>query len=105
MALQPGGYTDRPEDDNTRNAHLAFNRGKIQGILETLAILKDVITGKDDGSGTINSPEIEKVRRSVFLLRDALAHASDKSTYLSKQAKQALEEAIKVAETLRYQKG
>ena len=105
MALQPGGYTDRPEDDNTRNAHPAFNRGKIQGILETLAILKDVITGKDDGSGTINSPEIEKVRRSVFLLRDALAHASDKSTYLSKQAKQALEEAIKVAETLRFQKG
>ena len=35
MALQPGGYTDRPEDDNTRNAHPAFNRGKIQGILET----------------------------------------------------------------------
>ena len=105
MALQPGGYTDRPEDDNTRNAHPAFNRGKIQGILETLAILKDVVTGDDDGSGTINSPEIEKIRRSVFLLRDALSHASDKSTYLSKQAKEALEEAIKVAETLRYQKG
>ena len=105
MAFQPGGYTDRPEDDNTRNAHPAFNRGKIQGILETLAILKDVITGKDDGSGTINSPEIEKIRRSVFLLRDALAHASDKSTYLSKQAKEALEEATKIAETLRYQKG
>jgi hypothetical protein len=105
MALQPGGYTDRPEDDNTRNAHPAFNRGKIQGILETLAILKDVITGNDDGSGTINSPEIEKIRRSVFLLRDALSHASDKSTYLSKQAKEALDEAIKVADTLRYQKG
>ena len=105
MALQPGGYTDRPEDDNTRNAHPAFNRGKIQGILETLAILKDVITGNDDGYGTINSPEIEKIRRSVFLLRDALSHASDKSTYLSKQAKEALDEAIKVADTLRYQKG
>tara|TARA_R100000805_G_C3521021_1_gene43385 strand:+ start:95 stop:412 length:318 start_codon:yes stop_codon:yes gene_type:complete len=105
MALQPGGYTDRPEDDNTRNAHPAFNRGKIQGILETLAILKDVVTGDDDGSGTINSPEIEKIRRSVFLLRDALSHASDKSTYLSKQAKEALDKAIKVAETLRYQKG
>ena len=105
MALQPGGYTDRPEDDNTRNAHPAFNRGKVQGILETLAILKDIITGSDDGSGTINSPEIEKIRRSVFLLRDALSHASDKSTYLSKQAKEALDQAIKVAETLRYQKG
>ncbi len=21
MAIQPGGYMDRPEDDNTRNAH------------------------------------------------------------------------------------
>ena len=105
MAVQPGGYLDRPQDDNTHNAHPAWKRGKIAGILETLAILKDIITGSDDGSGTINSPEIEKVRRSVFLLRDALAHASDKSTYLSKQAKQALEEAIKVAETLRYQKG
>ena len=105
MALQPGGYTDRPEDDNTRNAHPAFNRGKIQGILETLAILKDVITGSDDGSGTINSPEIEKIRRAVFLLRDALSHASDKSTFLSKQAKEALDKAIEVADTLRYQKG
>ena len=105
MAIQPGGYMDRPEDDNTRNAHPAFNRGKIQGILETLAILKDVITGSDNGSGKINSSEIEKIRRSVFLLRDALSHASDKSTYLSKQAKEALDEAIKVAETLRFQKG
>ena len=38
MALQPGGYTDRPEDDNTKNAHPAYNRGKARGILETLAI-------------------------------------------------------------------
>ena len=105
MAVQPGGYLDRPQDDNTHNAHPAFKRGKIAGILETLAIFKDVITGSDDGSGTINSPEIEKIRRSIFLMRDTLAHASDKSTYLSKQAKEALNEAVKVAETLRYQKG
>ena len=105
MAVQPGGYLDRPQDDNTHNAHPAWKRGKIAGILETLAIFKDVITGSDDGSGTINSPEIEKIRRSIFLMRDTLAHASDKSTYLSKQAKEALNEAVKVAETLRYQKG
>mgnify|MGYP003140960929 FL=1 len=105
MAVQPGGYLDRPQDDNTHNAHPAFKRGKIAGILETLAIFKDVITGSDDGSGTINSPEIEKIRRSIFLMRDTLEHASDKSTYLSKQAKEALNEAVKVAETLRYQKG
>jgi len=103
MALQPGGYTDRPQDDNTRNAHPAFNRGKVKGILETLAIIRNVITGEDNGSGTINSEEIEKIRRAVFILKDALDHASDKSTYLSKQAKEALAEAQKAANTLRYQ--
>ncbi len=103
MAIQPGGYIDRPEDDNTRNAHPAFNRGKAKGILETLAIVKNIITGEDDGSGTINSPEIEKIRRSVFLMRDALEHASGKSTYLSKPAKEALNEAKEVASTLIYQ--
>ena len=72
MALQPGGYTDRPQDDNTKNAHPAFNRGKSRGILETLAILRNVITGDDNGSGTINSAEIEKIRRAVFILKDAL---------------------------------
>ena len=104
MAIQSGGYLDRPEDDNTHKAHPAWKRGKIAGILETLAIFKDVITGADDGTGTINSPEIEKIRRSIVIMREALNHASDKSTYLSKPAKEALNEAIKVAETLRYQK-
>ena len=103
MALQPGGYTDRREDDNTKHAHPAFNRGKAKGILETLAIFKKVITGEDDGSGTINSPEIEKIRRSIYIMREALYHASDKSTYLSKPAKEALHEAHEVANTLRYQ--
>ena len=103
MAIQPGGYMDRPEDDNTRNAHPAFNRGKIKGILETLAIVRNIIIGEDNGSGTINSDEIEKIRRAVFILKDALDHASDKSTYLSKQAKEALAEAQEVANTLRYQ--
>ena len=103
MALQPGGYTDRHEDDNTKKAHPAFNRGKIRGILETLAILKKVITGEDNGTGTINSPEIEKIRRSIFVMREALDHASDKSTYLSKPAKEALNEAHKIADSLRFQ--
>lgn len=103
MAIQPGGYMDRPEDDNTRNAHPAFNRGKIKGILETLAIIRNIIIGEDNGSGTINSEEIEKIRRAVFILKEALDHASDKSTYLSKQAKEALAEAQKIANTLRFQ--
>jgi len=103
MPVQPGGYLDKPEDDNTYKAHPAFNRGKAKGILETLAIIRNIIVGTDDGSGTINSEEIEKIRRAVFLLKDALEHASDKSTYLSKQAKEALAEAQKVANTLRFQ--
>ena len=36
-------------------------------------------------------------------MRSTLDHAQDKSTYLSKQCKEALEEATKVADTLRYQ--
>ena len=104
MAVQSGGYLDRHEDDNTHNAHPAYKRGKVAGILETLAICKEVITGQDNGSGTINSPEIEKIRRATFLMREALVHASDKSTYLSKPAKEALDKATKVANTLRYQK-
>ncbi len=103
MALQPGGYTDRPQDDNTKNAHPAYNRGKARGILETLAIIRHIITGQDNGSGAINSSEIEKIRRAVFLMRDTLAHASDKSTYLSKQAKEALDEATKLANSLTFQ--
>jgi len=103
MALQPGGYTDRPEDDNTTKAHPAFNRGKVQGILETLALLRNVVVGLDDGQGTNNSEELEKIRRAVFIMRDTLNHAQDKSTYLSKNCKEALEQATKVANTLRFQ--
>ena len=103
MAIQPGGYTDRPEDDNTNNAHPAYKRGKVKGILETLAIVKKVITGEDNGTGTINSPEIEKIRRSIFIMIEALDHASDKSTYLSKPAKEAINEAREIANTLRFQ--
>ena len=112
MAIQPGGYLDNPQDDNSHKAHPAFNRGKIAGILETLAIFKEVITGEDNGSGTINSPEIEKIRRATFLMREGLqsaadktgAPASDKSTYLSKPAKDALNESTKIAESLRFQR-
>jgi hypothetical protein len=103
MAMQPGGYTDNPENDNTPRAHPAYNRGKATGILETLAIMRKVIVGSDDGSGTINSEEIEKIRRSIFIMREALDHASDKSTYLSKPAKEALNEAYESANSLRFQ--
>ena len=104
MAVQPGGYTDNIKDDNTRNAHPAFNRGKARGILETLSIIGDVIVGKDNGSGSINSSEIEKIRRAVYIMRESLLHASDKSTYLSKPAKEALNEATEHAKSLICQK-
>ena len=42
MAVQPGGYTDNIQDDNTPRAHPAYNRGKARGILETLSIIKDI---------------------------------------------------------------
>ena len=104
MAVQPGGYTDNIQDDNTPRAHPAYNRGKARGILETLAIIKDIIVGVDNGSGTINSTEIEKVRRAIVVYREALVHASDKSTFLSKQAKEALDKASELANTLIYQR-
>ena len=110
MAVQPGGYTDNIQDDNTPRAHPAFNRGKAKGILETLSIMRDIIVGHDIilmncfYFGTINSSEIEKIRRAIVTYREALVHASDKSTFLSKQAKEALDEASTVANTLRYQK-
>ena len=100
MAIQSGGYLDRPEDDNTHKAHPAWKRGKIAGILETLAIFKDVITGADDGTGTINSPEIEKIRRSIVIMRESLKTP----TKAPNDSKKALEKAVGVADTLRYQK-
>ena len=100
MAVQAGGYLDRPQDDNTKNAHPAFNRGKIKGILETLAIFKEVITGEDNGSGTINSPEIEKIRRSIVIMREAL----DTPSKAPSDLKKSLLEAAEIADTLRYQK-
>jgi hypothetical protein len=107
MALQPGGYTDRPQDDNTRNSHPAFKRGKVRGILETLAILRNIINGVDNGSGSINSPEIEKIRRAVFIMKEALSTApSEKDgskSPLSKPHKAALDEAKKIADTLTFQ--
>ena len=102
MAMQPGGYTDRPQDDNTKNAHPAFNRGKIRGILETLAILRKIIIGEDNGSGTINSPEIEKIRRSIVIMREALQDEKSGGTNIETQ--NALQEAVYHANELRYQK-
>ena len=76
MAIQPGGYIDRPQDDNTKHAHPAFQRGAAKGTLDVLDILRGVITGEDDGSGTCNAAEIEKIRRAVYIMRQALLNKS-----------------------------
>ena len=93
-------YLDRPQDDNTPKAHPAFNRGKIDGIRTVLSIFKNVINGKDDGTGEIASPQIEAIRQAIFTYKDTLEHASDKSTYLSKQAAESLEEAKNIVDKI-----
>lgn len=93
-------YLDRPQDDNTQKAHPAFNRGKIDGIRTVLAIFKNVINGTDDGTGEIASPQIEAIRKAIFTYKDTLEHASDKSTYLSKQAAESLEEAKNIVDKI-----
>tara|TARA_R110002012_G_scaffold9468_1_gene43505 strand:+ start:658 stop:924 length:267 start_codon:yes stop_codon:yes gene_type:complete len=81
-----------------------FDKGRMKGTLDVLDILRSVIIGTDDGSNTINAGEIEKIRRAVFIMREALVHASDKSTYLSKPAKDALDQAEKLAHSLAFRK-
>lgn len=93
-------YLDRPQDDNTPKAHPAFKRGKIDGVKTVLSIFKNVITGVDSGAGEIASPQIEAIRQAIFTYKNTLEHASDKSTYLSKQAAESLEEAKKIVENI-----
>jgi|TARA_B100001094_G_C18060355_1_gene734739 hypothetical protein len=93
-------YLDRPQDDNTPKAHPAFNRGKIDGIRTVLSIFKNVINGTDTGTGEIASPQIESIRKAIFTYKDTLEHASDKSTYLSKQAAESLQEAKNIVDKI-----
>jgi hypothetical protein len=86
-------YLDRPEDDNTRKAHPAYNRGKLASTVYFLKLIKGTVSGTDVGEGQISSPQIEAARRAILHLTNALKHASGKSTYLSSQAKEALEKA------------
>ena len=103
--MQPGGYLDRPEDDLTKNAHPSFRRGRTKGTLDVLTIIKEIITGSDPGDGTINAVEIEKIRRAVFILREALLACSDqRNSELAKPAKEALDKAVKLANTFSFRK-
>lgn len=85
-------YLDRPQDDNTPKAHPAWKRGFKQGqragVTAMLKIVKDIIDGKDNGSGYNNTPEIEAVRRAVLEYRAVLGEKSIDS----KKAKKALKD-------------
>tara|TARA_R110000744_G_scaffold94115_5_gene181724 strand:+ start:9867 stop:10169 length:303 start_codon:yes stop_codon:yes gene_type:complete len=98
--MSESSYLDRPQDDNTPKAHPAFTRGKIAGIRTLLSIFKNVINGTDNGTGEIASPQVEAMRKAIFTYKDTLEHASDKSTYLSKQAVESLEEAKNIVDKI-----
>tara|TARA_R110001592_G_scaffold211522_1_gene463386 strand:+ start:900 stop:1241 length:342 start_codon:yes stop_codon:yes gene_type:complete len=86
-------YLDRPQDDETRKSHPAYNRGKLASTVYFLKLIKGTVSGTDIGEGQISSPQIEAARRAILHLSSALKHASGKSTYLSSQAKEALDKA------------
>ena len=82
-------YLDRPQDDNTHKAHPAFKRGKINGVISMLKIVKDIIEGVDTGNGVNNSDPVESIRRAVLEYQSAL----ENSTVDSKEAKKSLKKA------------
>jgi hypothetical protein len=81
-------YLDRPQDDNTHNAHPAFKRGKVTGVVTILSVIKNIISGVDTGKGENVSPQVEAARRAVLELMQALeAETSKDSTKAIKKAK------------------
>jgi hypothetical protein len=81
-------YLDRPQDDNTHNAHPAFKRGKVTGVVTILSVIKNIISGVDTGTGENVSPQVEAARRAVLELMQALeAETSKDSTKAIKKAK------------------
>lgn len=77
-------YLDQPQYDNTPKAHPAYWRGKARGINDVLAIVSDIMMGKDDGSGSNNHKDIETMRQSLLVWRDTLA-ANDAASKKSKK--------------------
>lgn len=77
-------YLDRPALDDTPKAHPAFFRGKALGINSVLKIVSDVMLGLDNGSGTNNHPDIEKMRQSLLIWRDEINKSLDKKVEKNK---------------------
>tara|TARA_R110002012_G_scaffold261357_1_gene443264 strand:- start:5500 stop:5799 length:300 start_codon:yes stop_codon:yes gene_type:complete len=95
-------YLDRPEDDGTHRAHPSYWRGRAKGTAEILKIIKNIATSEDNGTGQISSPVIEAARQVILTYKNTLTHASEKSTYLAKQAATAVEKAEELAKEIRY---
>ena len=91
-------YLDNPQFDDTPRESPPYKRGKSKGVSTMGNIIKDVLTGADNGSGEIISVEVEAIRRAVLTLRDALTYSSTKQGALSDAAKIALEKAKSIVE-------
>lgn len=89
-------YLDRPQDDNTPQAHPAFKRGKISGVATVLRIVKNIIDGVDTGQGVNNSPQIEAIRRAVLEYKQTLEKKESKSS------KQALKNAESLVAKIKF---
>jgi len=86
-------YLDNPNHDDTVKEHPAFRRGKLKSTVFFLKLIKGAVDGSDPGDGAIGSPQIQAARAALLKLVEALEHASSKSTYLAKNAQDALAEA------------
>ena len=72
-------YLDKPNLDNTPNAHPAYWRGKSRGINDVLKIVSDIMLGKDNGSGTNNHKGIQEMRASLLEWRKEVDKSLKKS--------------------------
>jgi len=65
-------YLDRPALDGTPKAHPAYWRGKSQGINDILKIVSDIMLGSDNGTGSNNHPDVERMRRALLVWREEI---------------------------------
>lgn len=63
------GYVDDPDNDGTDFAHPAFWRGVDDGVRGAVMRIREVLDGKDSGSGVLGNKELEQLRRDVLTLK------------------------------------
>jgi len=89
-------YLDKPELDNTPQAHPAFKRGKLSSTVFFLNLIKGAISGVDDGEGQISSPQIEAARRAILQITSTLEKEGKESKVLKKALEGARKELKKI---------